>query len=119
MLEGLARGGKVLAAIVALIAVTRPCAAEASAPVVSREDKSAQALEQLARVNFGELSGAEKTLVRGAVHREPGWAGVGDDPDNPRMTRATALVGDLRDRFARMFLNGCAAIPRQFGTWNP
>src|SRR5713226_8762440 len=62
---------------------TRPCAAGASAPALSKEDKSAQALEQLARVNFGELSAAEQTLIRAAAHREPGWAGAGEAADNP------------------------------------
>ena len=48
-----------------------------------KEGQQADALEKLARQEFGELSAAERTFVRGAVSRNLLWVGPNDNPDDP------------------------------------
>src|ERR1700693_4748961 len=64
---------------IALIAFT----ASARAQVPEKEQHSADALEKLARQEFGELSVAERVFVRGAPSRQLRWVGPSDNPDDP------------------------------------
>jgi hypothetical protein len=52
-------------------------------PVCAAQPGNSDALEQMARARFGQLSTAEVKLVRSAPTREFEWAGASDDPDDP------------------------------------
>jgi hypothetical protein len=56
---------------------------QAFAQVPHKEQQQADALEKLARQEFGELSAAERTFVRGAASRNLRWVGPNDNPDDP------------------------------------
>ena len=56
---------------------------EGFAQVPHKEQREADALEKLARAEFGQLSGAERTFVRGAASRNLQWVGPNDNPDDP------------------------------------
>jgi len=68
-----------LAAAFLAMAVARSARAE----VAQKEQRNADALEKLAHREFGDLSAAERMLVRGAASREVRWVGPSDDPGNP------------------------------------
>jgi hypothetical protein len=70
----------VLAPAILLIIIA---AGRALAQVPQKEQRHADALEQLARREFGALSNAERTFVRGAASRDLRWVGPSDDPGNP------------------------------------
>jgi hypothetical protein len=53
------------------------------AQVPHKEQRQADALEKLAREEFGDLSAAERILVRGAASRDVRWVGPNDNPDDP------------------------------------
>src|ERR1700730_8419193 len=55
----------------------------AFAQVPHKEQHQADALEKLAREEFGQLSDAERILVRGAASRDVRWVGPNDNPDDP------------------------------------
>src|ERR1019366_6502125 len=59
------------------------CAGQALAQVPQKQPRQADALEKLARAEFGQLSAAERTLVRGAASRDVRWVGPNDNPDDP------------------------------------
>jgi len=52
------------------------------AQVPQKEQRQADALEKLAREEFGQLSGAERILVRGAASRDVRWVGPNDNPED-------------------------------------
>jgi len=56
---------------------------EGLAQVPHKEQREADALEKLAREEFGQLSGAERTFVRGAASRNLEWVGPNDNPEDP------------------------------------
>ena len=62
----------------------------ARAQVPQKEQRQAEALEKLARQEFGALSNAERIFVRGAASREVRWVGPNDDPDSPANNLAKA-----------------------------
>jgi len=45
--------------------------------------EQAEVLAELARARFGQLTAAERMLVRGAPSRELAWVGPSSDPDDP------------------------------------
>ena len=53
------------------------------AQVPHKEQRQADALEKLAREEFGQLSAAELVLVRGAASRDVRWVGPNDNPNDP------------------------------------
>ena len=55
----------------------------ARAQLPKKESHNADMLEKLAAQEFGELTAAERTFVRGAASREVRWVGPSDDPDDP------------------------------------
>jgi hypothetical protein len=55
----------------------------AFAQVPQKEQRQADALEKLARQEFGQLTDAERILVRGAASRDVRWVGPNDNPDDP------------------------------------
>ena len=63
---------------IALIAFAAPVRAQ----VPEKEQHNADALEKLARQEFGDLSAAERVFVRGAASREVRWVGASDNPDD-------------------------------------
>src|ERR1700733_10181973 len=67
---------------IALIAFTALARAEVPQEVPQKEQHSADALEKLARQEFGDLSTAERIFVRGAASRQLRWVGPSDDPEN-------------------------------------
>jgi len=90
----------------------------ARAQVPQREQRNADALEKLARSEFGELSAAERSFVRGAASREVRWVGASDNPDDPsnalssadkwgleRSIRAPLFVWLVSDSAAAPFLH--------------
>ena len=56
---------------------------EVFAQVPQKEQRQADALEKLAHEEFGQLSGAERILVRGAASHDVRWVGPNDNPDDP------------------------------------
>jgi hypothetical protein len=70
-----------LAAI--LIALVIAMGRTGFAQVPQKEQRQADTLEKLAREEFGQLSDAERTLVRGAASRDVRWVGPSDNPDDP------------------------------------
>jgi hypothetical protein len=66
-----------------LSAVVVATSGEVFAQVPKKEQRQADVLEKLAREEFGQLSGAERTLVRGAASRDVRWVGPNDNPDDP------------------------------------
>jgi hypothetical protein len=72
-----------MAQAMALAFVAIACAGQALAQVPNKEQRQADALEKLARAEFGQLSGAERILVRGAASRDVRWVGPNDNPNDP------------------------------------
>ena len=66
-----------------LIAMTFLLAATALAQAPVKQDRASDVLEKMARAEFGNLSAAERTLVRSASHREVNWVGPNSNPDDP------------------------------------
>jgi hypothetical protein len=67
--------------VLALAAIL--CGGPALAQVPHKEQRQADALEKLARDEFGDLNAAERILVRGAASRDVRWVGPNDNPDDP------------------------------------
>ena len=68
--------------VMAWFAVMLMVGGEGFAQVPHKEQRQADALEKLAREEFGQLSAAERTFVRGAVSRTLLWVGPNDNPDD-------------------------------------
>jgi len=68
---------------IALALVAIAFAGRVLAQVPHKEPRQADALEKLAREEFGQLSAAERTLVRGAASHDVRWVGPSDNPDDP------------------------------------
>jgi hypothetical protein len=66
-----------------LCAVVISTGGKVFAQVPHKEQQQADALEKLAREEFGPLSAAERIAVRGAASRDVRWVGPNDNPDDP------------------------------------
>jgi hypothetical protein len=69
--------------LLAAVFLAFAAAGSARAQIPLREQRNAEMLEKLAHQEFGELSAAERTFVRGAASREVRWVGPSDDPADP------------------------------------
>src|SRR5579872_3884094 len=65
------------------VALMLAFAARVSAQAPHKQARQADALEKLAIEEFGQLSGAERKLMRGAPGRETQWIGASQDPADP------------------------------------
>jgi hypothetical protein len=76
--------------IITIILITFTSAGQARAQVPHKQQRQADALEKLARDEFGTLSAAERTFVRAAVSRNVQWVGPSDNLDDPLNDPATS-----------------------------
>jgi hypothetical protein len=80
MLPMFQRCATITALVVGMIFLLATASA-AQAP--KKQDRESDSLEKMARQEFGDLSAAERTLVRGASHREVQWVGPNPNPEDP------------------------------------
>ena len=85
--------------VLALAAIL--CGGPALAQVPHKEQRQADALEKLARDEFGDLNAAERILVRGAASRDVRWVGPNDNPDDPANDPAKSDRLGLRAKYPR------------------